>query len=197
MMVILGLGNPGRAYAASRHNVGYRCVDALAQTYAIRLEERRRVAVLGQGAILGQEVVLARSRSYMNLSGLAARYLVDRYRISPSALLVLYDDMDLPLGTIRIRGRGSAGGHNGVKSIIDDLQTQDFPRLRIGVGRPQDQGAVAHVLGRFTPLEATLVDEAVQRAVEAVTCVAKDGLESAMNLFNRRALQGDQEEHDP
>ena len=184
MMVVLGLGNPGRSYARSRHNVGFQCVERLAKEYGIRLGERRHHAVLGEGSILREEVVLARPRTYMNRSGVAARYLLDRYRIAPSALLVVYDDMDLPLGKLRIRDQGSSAGHNGINSIIADLRTQQFPRLRIGIGHPPGQDTIPFVLGSFTSEEAKVAREAIDRAAEAVAWVVQHGLESAMNEYN-------------
>ena len=189
MIIVLGLGNPGPAYAGSRHNVGYRCVDILSKQYGIPLDQRRRHAVLGEGAMEGESVVLARSRSYMNLSGIAARYLLDRYRLSPSNLLAIYDERDLPVGQIRIRPRGSSAGHNGANSIIDKLESMDFPRLRIGIGQPVQQDPVDFVLGRFTPQESEIIEETLARAAEAVTCIARCGIEAAMNKFNQR-VQG-------
>ena len=189
MMVILGLGNPGRSYAGSRHNVGSEVVGLLAQEHGIRLGERRRYAVVGQGVIMEEEVVLARSRTYMNLSGAAAKYLVSRYHISPAKLLVVYDDMDLPVGWLRIRERGGSAGHNGIKSIIEELGTQEFPHLRIGVGRPEEQDSISHVLGAFTPDESKTVRETVSRAAEAISHIVEYGIERAMNTYNQRPVQ--------
>ena len=186
MIIVLGLGNPGSAYAGSRHNVGYRCVDILSKQYGIRLDQRRRHAVLGEGAIEGEPVVLARSRTYMNLSGIAARYLLDRYRLPLSSLLAIYDERDLPVGQIRIRPGGSSAGHNGANSIIDELASQDFPRLRIGIGQPVQQDPVDFVLGRFTPQESEVVEETLTRAAEAVTWIVRCGIDAAMNKFNQR-----------
>ena len=189
MIIVLGLGNPGRAYAGSRHNVGYRCVDILSKRYGIPLGQRRRHAVLGEGAMEGERVVLARSRSYMNLSGIAARYLLDRYRLPPSNLLAIYDERDLSVGQIRIRPRGGSAGHNGAGSIIDELESSDFPRLRIGIGQPVQQDPIEFVLGRFTPQESEIMDETLTRAAEAVTWIVRCGIEAAMNKFNQR-VQG-------
>ena len=186
MMIVLGLGNPGSAYAGSRHNVGYRCVDILSKQYGIPLDQRRRHALLGEGTMEGEPVVLARSRTYMNLSGIAARYLLHRYRLPPSNLLAIYDERDLPVGQIRIRPRGSSAGHNGANSIIDELESTDFPRLRIGIGQPVQQGPVDFVLGRFTPRESEIIGETLTRAAEAVTWIVRCGIEAAMNKFNQR-----------
>ena len=193
MMVILGLGNPGRPFAGSRHNVGSEVVDLLAKEHGIRLGDRRRYAVVGQGAIMEEEVVLARSRTYMNLSGAAAKYLMSRYQISPASLLVVYDDMDLPVGWLRIRERGGPAGHNGIKSIIEELSTQEFPRLRIGVGHPQGQDSMNHVLGAFTPDESKTVREMVSRAAEAISHIVEYGIERAMNKYNQRPDQATDE----
>ena len=191
MIVVLGLGNPGTAYTGSRHNVGYRCVDILSKQYGIPLDQRRRHAVLGEGAMEGEPVVLARSRTYMNLSGIAARYLLDRYRLPPSNLLAIYDERDLPVGQIRIRPRGSSAGHNGANSIIQELGSTDFPRLRIGIGQPVQQDAVDFVLGRFTPQESEVVEETLTRAAEAVTWIVRCGIDPAMNNFNQRVQDTD------
>ncbi|MBI4201297.1 MAG: aminoacyl-tRNA hydrolase [Chloroflexi bacterium] len=184
MMAVLGLGNPGRAYARSRHNVGFQCVSLLGRKHGISLGQRRRDVVLGEGSIQGEQVVLAKPRTYVNLSGVAARYLQVRYNLPSASLLVVHDDMALPLGKLRIRPRGSSAGHNGIKSIIASLDTQEFPRLRIGVGRPQGQGAVSFVLGRFAPGEVEVMEEAVDRATDAVAWILQYGLDSAMDRFN-------------
>ena len=191
MIIVLGLGNPGAAYAGSRHNIGYRCVDILSKQYGIRLDQRRRHAVLGEGAMEGEPVVLARSRTYMNLSGIAARYLLDRYRLPPSNLLAIYDERDLPVGQIRIRPRGSSAGHNGANSIIDELESIDFPRLRIGIGQPVQQDAVDFVLGRFIPQESEIIGETLTRAAEAVTRIVRCGIEAARNKCNQRVQDTD------
>ena len=191
MIVVLGLGNPGAAYTGSRHNVGYRCVDILSKQYGIPLDQRRRHAVLGEGAMEGEPVVLARSRTYMNLSGIAARYLLDRYRLPPSNLLAIYDERDLQVGQIRIRPHGSSAGHNGANSIIDELGSPDFPRLRIGIGQPVQQDAVDFVLGRFTPQESEIIGETFTRAAEAVTWIVRCGIDAAMNNFNQRVQDTD------
>jgi PTH1 family peptidyl-tRNA hydrolase len=185
--LIVGLGNPGPAYAGSRHNVGFRCVEQLARKNGIRLGNRNRHVVFGEGRVADAAIVVAKPRTFVNLSGAAVRYLIDRYRVAPAALLVVYDDMDLPLGRLRIRALGSSGGHNGISSIIETLGTQEFPRLRVGIGRPWDGDAVPHVLGRFTDDEAKLMETAVEAAVDAMTWAVQDGVESAMNRVNQRA----------
>jgi len=183
-MIILGLGNPGRAYLCTRHNVGFQCVDRLARQYGIAMNDRRRQAMLGTGSIQDKDVVLAKPRTFMNHSGVAARYLLDRYRVTPQEMLVVCDDMDLPLGKLRIRARGSSGGHNGLNSIIAEAGTQEFPRLRIGIGRPQGEDAISHVLETFTSEERRVMEEATGLAAEAVAWLVQYGLESAMNKYN-------------
>ena len=193
MLVVLGLGNPGRSYAGSRHNVGSGVIGLVAREHRIQMGERRRYAVVGQGAIMGEKVILSRSRTYMNLSGAAAKYLVDRYRISSAQLLVVYDDMDLPVGWLRIRERGGSAGHNGIKSIIEELGTEEFPRLRIGVGHPEEQDSIGHVLGAFTDDESKAVSETLSRAAEAIGYIAEHGIERAMNTYNQRPDQSTDE----
>ena len=186
MLIIVGLGNPGRKFANNRHNVGFMCIDHLARRWSVRLSQRRRFAVLGQGKLEGQEVVLAKPRTFMNLSGDAIRYLLSRFGATQEELLIIYDEMDLPLGRIRIRPEGSTAGHNGMKSIISVLDSQDFARVRVGVGRPADnQDEVSYVLGAFSKEEGNLVRETVDRVAEAVAVLLTDGIQQAMNKFNQ------------
>ncbi len=185
MMIVLGLGNPGRSFTRSRHNAGFWCLDALAERYGIRLRQRGRHAIFAEGTLEGTPAVLAKSRTYMNQSGAAARYLLDRFHATPEELLVVHDEMDLPVGTLRLRASGGAAGHHGIESIIAAVGTQGFPRLRIGAGRPANHGdAISHVLGPFTSLEAEVMRGTLERAVEAVACAVQLDLETAMNRFN-------------
>ena len=186
MMIILGLGNPGRTYANSRHNVGYKLLSALSKEYKIPVKQRRSLAVIGEGCLEDKQVILAKSRTYMNDSGKAARYLLDRYKTDPSRLLVIYDERDLSFGQLRIRVRGTSAGHNGVKSIIETLGSSEFPRVRIGIGQPAREDAISFVLGEFTPDETKALDEILSRSVAAVTRVITDSLTSAMNSYNVR-----------
>ena len=185
MLLVVGLGNPGIRYTSTRHNVGFRFIDLLAKKAEIRLNDRRAKAVLGQGRIAGHEVVLAKPRTFMNNSGEGIEYLLARFGGSPSELLVVYDEMALPTGRIRLRASGSHAGHNGIRSIISAVQTDGFPRLRIGVGQPS-HGAetVPHVLGRFSKEEEPLIAQAVQNAVSAVHCMLEESIDVAMNRFN-------------
>ena len=184
-LIVVGLGNPGEEYANTRHNVGFWCVDLLSSRHSIRLSRRHKLAALGEGGVEGHPVVLAKPRTFVNLSGEAVAYLLARYGARPQALMVVYDDMELPLGALRLRPRGGAGVHNGIRSIIESLGTQDFPRLRVGIGQPEIGGdRVAHVLGEMGAEERATVDEAAQRAAQAVTTVLSDGIDAAMNRFN-------------
>ena len=185
MLIVVGLGNPGARYNSTRHNVGFRFIDLLAKKTEIRLNDRRAKAVLGQGRIAGQEVVLAKPRTFMNNSGEGIEYLLARFGGRPSELLVVYDEMALPTGRIRLRASGSHAGHNGIRSIISSVQTDAFPRLRIGVGAPSQGGpSVPHVLGKFSKEEEPLIARAVQDAVSAVQCMLEESIDVAMNRYN-------------
>ena len=185
MLIVVGLGNPGTKYTSTRHNVGFRLIDLLAKKTEIRLNDRRAKAVLGQGRIAGQEIVLAKPRTFMNNSGEGIEYLLARFGGRPSDLLVVYDEMALPTGRIRLRASGSHAGHNGIRSIISSVQTDAFPRLRIGVGAPSKGGpSVPHVLGKFSKEEEPLIAQAVQDAVAAVRCLLEESIDVAMNRYN-------------
>ena len=191
--LILGLGNPGEDYANHRHNVGFRCVQLLARRWDIELKGARH-ARLGEGRIADVPVILAKSRTSMNRSGDAARGLLQRYRLRPEEMLVVCDDLELPVGRIRLRPRGSHGGHNGLRDIIFTLQSEEFPRLRIGIDRPRtaagepltDPDIVAlYVLREPRAEEREALEGAVERAAEAVACLLSEGLATAMNRYNR------------
>jgi len=186
MRLIVGLGNPGSRYGDTRHNLGFKCVDYMARKWRIGLNERRSKAVLGQGDLAGVPVVLAKPRTFMNLSGEGVSYLLTRFAAKPEDLVVVYDEMDLPPGTIRVRPSGSAAGHNGVQSIIDALSTQQFPRVRVGIGAPPEEtGGIPYVLAPFSSAELEVVREAVVTTAEAVACMVQEGVDAAMNRFNR------------
>ena len=194
--LIVGLGNPGSKYDQTRHNIGFAAIDALASCWQISLTENRKFqATFGEGwGSPGQKIRLLKPLTYMNLSGQAIRAVTDWYKLPPESVLVIYDDMDLPIGKIRLRLSGSAGGHNGMKSAIAHLGTQNFPRLRIGIGSPKDAtstrnpDAVTHVLGRFSATEARLLTEVLQLMTDAVELSLKQGFEKAMSLYNGRAV---------
>ncbi len=183
---VVGLGNPGSEYADTRHNVGFHCIDLLAERHGARLRKGSSRHYVAETATLGRTAfALAKPMTYVNRSGLAVREIASRYGLEPSEVLVVYDDMDLDPGVLRIRPKGGSGGHNGIKSIIDCLSTQEFPRIRIGVGRPPRGGAVRHVLGRASKADAKLIEEGIERAADAVLAVLSEGVEAAMNRFNR------------
>lgn len=186
MKLIVGLGNPGSRYASTRHNVGFMVLDRLAARCGAPLTKRQCNAVVATSNIERERVHLAKPQGYMNLSGDTVGCLLRYYRMTPPDLLVVYDDRDLPMGRIRLRERGSAGGHRGITSIISVLGTAEFPRLRVGIGRPPDQDAVDHVLGRFSGEELATMEAALDRAVEAVECALAEGLPAAMNRYNAR-----------
>ena len=184
-LAVIGLGNPGAEYAVTRHNAGFWCIDALARKYAIRLERRRSAAIIGEGAIANRPVALVKPRTYVNRSGAAIRYLQARYALPTDKLLIVCDDINLPPGKLRLRDKGSAGGHNGLKSIIEAAGSQDFPRLRIGVGRPADgAGQIEHVIGPMPPDEREILDAAVERAADAIACLLAEGIQETMSRFN-------------
>ncbi|HUS83002.1 MAG TPA: aminoacyl-tRNA hydrolase [Dehalococcoidia bacterium] len=197
--LVMGLGNPGRDYAHNRHNVGFWCVNRLARSYRIALDSRTSLATMGQGHIEGRDAVLAKPRTYVNNSGDAAAALVRRFRVLPERLLVICDSLDLPVGAVRVRARGSHGGHKGLKSITDRLGVDAFPRIRIGIGRPLvagepswDPEAVAeYVLSDPPPSERRALDEATETVIAAVACILEQGVEAAMNRFNRESQPGE------
>lgn len=193
MKVIVGLGNPTPKYANTRHNVGSMTVDRLCKQWGISLERKNRYALLGSGWVDGNEIALAKPRSFMNLSGEPVAYLTARLRVKPADMLIVYDDMDLPLGVTRLRSEGGHGGHNGMRSIIDTLGKQEIPRLRLGVGRSPVDDPIRHVLGGFTVAEAEAVERLLVRAAEAATCFVTEGVEAAMNRFNQAPSSGDEE----
>jgi len=184
-LAIVGLGNPGAEYAATRHNAGFWCIDALARKHSIRLERRRSSAIIGEGAIANRPVALVKPRTYVNRSGAAIRYLKARYGLPTDRLLIVCDDINLPPGKLRLRAKGSAGGHNGLKSVIEAAGSQAFPRLRIGVGMPAaGAGQIEHVIGPMPPDEREILDAAVERAADAIACLLAEGIQETMSRFN-------------
>lgn len=192
MKLIVGLGNPGRRYVNNRHNAGFRCLDYFARRQGITLDHRRARSKLGTGGIEGTKVVLAKPGTFMNLSGEAVAAIMRYYRLPAEDLLVIYDDLDLPLGRIRIRERGGSGGHKGMKSIISCLGSQDFPRIRVGIASQEDAAdalsgrvdAVEYVLGDFAAGEKPVIREVYPRVADAIHCLITDGVTAAMNKFN-------------
>jgi len=188
--LIVGLGNPGPKYAGTRHNVGFDSLDALSRSWAIPLKQERRFqGEYGAGVVAGTKVYLLKPQTYMNRSGQSIRAVVDWLKLDPATVLVVYDDMDLPIGRLRLRLGGSAGGHNGMKSAISHLGTQAFPRVRIGIGaankaQGRDQAVVSHVLGSFSPSERRIMTAMVDEVGNAVDLAVRRGVDLAMNRYN-------------
>jgi len=182
--LIVGLGNPGVRYHRSRHNVGFMIVGQFADDHELSFSRKRFNAQIAEGNVGDQRVMLAKPQTFMNLSGEAVGKLFAFYKIAPHDLLVVYDDLDLPLGKMRLRPKGGAGGHHGMESIIARIGTSDFPRLRLGIGRPTPDADVDHVLGNFESDERELMDETFDRAVDAIDTWLAHGLDAAMNKFN-------------
>lgn len=189
MFIIAGLGNPTLQYRGTRHNVGFDVIDTLADKYNIAVETRKSRALIGKGIIAGQKVLLVKPQTYMNLSGESIGELVSYYKVDEEQeLLVIYDDVSLDVGQLRIRRKGSAGGHNGIKDIIRHLGTDVFPRIKIGVGeKPKDYDLADYVLGHFSREEREMMEEGYQKATEAVEMILAGELDEAMNVFNRKA----------
>lgn len=187
MYLIAGLGNPTKEYDKTRHNVGFSVIDVLADRYRIDVSEKKHKALCGRGVIEGQKVLLLKPQTFMNLSGESIRAAADYYKIAPEEMIVIYDDISLDPGQLRIRLKGSAGGHNGIKNIIANLGTQDFPRIKVGVGaKPPRMDLADYVLSRFGAGEQKLMDEAFGEAAEAAVMMMTDGAERAMNHFNAK-----------
>lgn len=182
--LIVGLGNPGERYARNRHNVGFLLLDHLAEKHQLSFARRRFNALLAEGDIDAQRVILAKPQTFMNLSGQTVSKLSSFYRIPTNDIIIVYDDLDLPLGRIRLRAHGSAGGHHGIESIIAALGRNDFARVRIGIGRPESRDDVNHVLGNFSDEEQHVLNETFERALGALELWLRAGIEQAMNQFN-------------
>ena len=188
MYLIVGLGNPGRQYEATRHNMGFDVIDKLVEEYQVPQADVKFNAMYGKGRIGGQPVILMKPLSYMNLSGGPIREMANYFKIDPETeMIVVYDDIDLDPGQLRIRKKGSAGGHNGIKHIIQQLGTQNFVRIKVGVGaKPKGWDLADHVLGRFDKDDRALVEEAQERACKAVELILTDSVDAAMNEYNKK-----------
>ncbi len=191
MYLIAGLGNPGREYVGTRHNVGFEVVDAICVKYDIKLNKEKFRAVFGDGRIAGEKVIVVKPQTYMNLSGEAIREIADWYKIDDENIIIIYDDVSLPVGKMRIREKGSAGGHNGIKNIIYQLQNDVFPRIKIGVGAPEykDYDMKDYVLGHFSDEETKILIKAAICAASAVEEIIKSGAKSAMNEYNGAVIE--------
>ena len=188
MFVIVGLGNPEKKYENTRHNVGFMAIDALAEKYGISLSEKKHKAICGTGFIEGIKVLLVKPQTYMNLSGESVRGLIDYYKIDEEAeLIIIYDDVSLDVGQLRIRKKGSAGGHNGIKNIIQHLGGNVFQRIKVGVGeKPKDYDLADYVLGHFSKAEREVMQDGYKSAIEAVEMIVRGDIDSAMNTFNKK-----------
>ena len=192
--LIVGLGNPEPKYDRTRHNIGFAAVDELAKIWQMPLTENKRFkGQFAEGVALGGRMRLLKPLTYMNRSGQSVRAVTDWYKLQPQSVLVIYDDMDLPVGRLRMRLSGSAGGHNGMKSIIAHLGGKDFPRLRIGIGKSDGQkGTVSHVLGKFAPEETKTIEEILYISVKAIELSLKEGVEKSMSRYNGFSIDSGQ-----
>ena len=191
MKLIVGLGNPGRIYAHNRHNAGFRCLNYFARLHSIRFDHRQCRARVGLAEAKGEKLLLAKPGTFMNLSGNSVACLVHKHDIPLSNLLVIYDDLDLPLGKIRLRQSGGSGGHKGMNSNVSALGSEDFPRIRVGIGRPQveeqsmsEDAIVNYVLSDFSPQEEATIKPVIATVSEVIDCFITEGIEAAMNKFN-------------
>lgn len=191
MFIIVGLGNPTKEYEGTRHNVGFEVIDRIADKYNISVTERKNRAFCGKGIIAGQKVLLVKPQTYMNLSGESVRGLVDYYKIDEeSELLVIFDDVSLDVGQLRIRKKGSAGGHNGIKNIITHLGTNVFNRIKVGVGeKPKEYDLADYVLGHFSKAEKEMMEDGYQDAIHAVELILQGEIDGAMNQFNKKVVR--------
>ena len=194
MKLIVGLGNPGQDYANNRHNVGFQCLNHFARAHKLTFSQRLARCRLGFGEVAGIEVIIAKPQTFMNLSGQAVKQVVQRYHVALSDLIVIYDDLDLPTGKIRIRQQGGSGGHKGLQSVIDHLGSQDFPRIRVGIGRPPETDSegstqarpeiMNYVLNDFTTAEKAIIKEVYARVSDTIECILSQGFTEAMNKYN-------------
>ena len=187
MYIIAGLGNPTREYEKTRHNVGFDTIDVLADKLNTSVDEKKFKGLYGKGIIAGEKVILLKPQTFMNLSGESVRAAADFYKVDPEDILVIYDDISLEPGQLRLRGKGSAGGHNGIKNIIAHLGTQEFPRIKVGVGdKPKGMDLADYVLGHFSKEDQAKMDEAFKDAADAAEMILDKGMDAAMNHYNMK-----------
>lgn len=196
MYIIVGLGNPGAKYENTRHNVGFMVLDELAKSNGIDITKLKYKALIGDGQINGKKVLLVKPQTFMNLSGDAISQIVNFYKCDHDKLLVVYDDLDIGLGSIRIRKNGSAGTHNGMRSVVLRLGFTDFPRIRVGIGDFGNKDIVDFVIGDFSKNEKEIVDETISEAVKAIECFVKDGIDLSMNRYNKKTKNGEKPAND-
>ena len=185
MKLVVGLGNPGKEYEKTRHNMGFNTINKISQQYNIEVKQNKFQALYGSGMIEKEKVILLKPQTYMNLSGNSVKEVVDFYKIEKEKILVIYDDMDIEPGKIKIRKKGSAGGHNGMKSIIQMIGTEEFPRIRVGIGRPiRKDDEINYVIGAIPEEDLKRLDEGIEKAQKAVEEILRNGVDSAMNKYN-------------
>ena len=187
MYLIAGLGNPTKTYEGTRHNVGFDMIDVLGNKFGIDVTTKKHKALVGHGIIEGMRVILAKPQTYMNLSGESIREIADFYKIEPENIIIIYDDISLDVGRLRIRKKGSAGGHNGIKNIIAHLGTQEFPRIKVGIGeKPEGWDLADYVLSKYSKEEQKALDEASEGVIGAVKLIVMDDIDGAMNQYNAK-----------
>lgn len=185
MKLVVGLGNPGDDYVKTRHNIGFMVADSISKANSITLNQTKFKSIIGRGTIGSEDVIIAKPQTYMNRSGESVSSLLFFYKLEPSGCIVICDDLELPSGKIRVRGKGGHGGHNGLRSIIEQTGSQEFVRVRVGIGRPTDASLVSnYVLNPFSKDEIPLVEDAIEKASRAVEAIVTEGVEVAMNRFN-------------
>ena len=187
MYIIIGLGNPSREYEATRHNIGFDAITRIADDHNIAMDMKKHKAICGKGMIGTERIILAKPQTYMNLSGESVRELIDFYKVTNQEIIVIYDDISLEVGQLRIRKKGSAGGHNGIKNIIQHLGTDEFMRIKVGVGdKPKDWDLADYVLSRFPKEDEEKIREALKKTSKACDVIITKGIEEAMNLYNKK-----------
>lgn len=197
MKIIAGLGNPGKEYENTKHNVGFLTIDILAEKYDIKVNKIKFKGLVGEGMIGTEKVILVKPQTYMNLSGQCIREIVAFYKLDMEDLVVIYDDIDLPMGNLRIRKKGSAGTHNGMRSIIYDLQDDGFPRVRVGIGGERKGDLANYVISGFSGDDRKLIEEAIVKAADAVTCLVEDGVDRAMVDYNTKKPKVKKQKQEP
>lgn len=197
MKIIAGLGNPGKEYENTKHNVGFLTIDILAEKYGIKVNKIKFKGLVGEGMIGTEKVILVKPQTYMNLSGQCIREIVAFYKLDMEDLVVIYDDIDLPMGNLRIRKKGSAGTHNGMRSIIYDLQDDGFPRVRVGIGGERKGDLANYVISGFSGDDRKLIEEAIVKAADAVACLVEDGIDRAMVDYNTKKPKVKKQKQEP
>ena len=197
MKIIAGLGHPGKEYENTKHNVGFLTIDILAEKYDIKVNKIKFKGLIGEGMIGTEKVILVKPQTYMNLSGQCIREIVAFYKLDMEDLVVIYDDIDLPMGNLRIRKKGSAGTHNGMRSIIYDLQDDGFPRVRVGIGGERKGDLANYVISGFSGDDRKLIEEAIVKAADAVTCLVEDGIDRAMVDYNTKKPKVKKQKQEP